>query len=224
LTTCPHCGAENADEPSSCSSCGKYLKVEQASERNHSRVSRARRLIPKLPKKTILLAAAVVSIGAVYGLVRQYHGGVNPSAQFSSNWMKGCLAGMEEESEPARQYCDCVWGGLMERYSIGQLEEMEKEMQASQDGDYSAYSESPDLTDECIRGWTGSSYPNTTRKAFVRQCIDDAGDQAQAQCECLLQQLEENYSVSEFLKMNTEIEQNPGFVPPALATVVARCQ
>jgi len=182
-----------------------------------------RRFTFKVPKKSILLAVAVVLAGGIYGFVQEFREGGEPSADaYRRNCTKTCIP-TAGESESGREFCDCVCGGIVEDYPLDELEAFESEAETSQDPASLAYSKFRDVYDRCIARWEGPEYPSNFRQTFLGECSRVAGEGFQDYCECVLGQVERQYSLSEYMEIELKVQQDPAYQPPGLATAVAAC-
>jgi len=220
MVKCPHCGAEVADLGEDllfCPSCKKYVQMEAP------RIARMGRFTFKVPKKSILLAVAFILAGGIYGFVQQYRQSSESSpSELVSSCTKTCVPTVGE-SESGREYCDCVCSGLVEHYPLDELEAFVKGAQTSQDPWSQAYSKFREVLHPCITRWKGPEYPKSIRQPFLDECSRDSGEAGLGYCECVIGQVERQYSLSEYLEISSKMEQNPAYVPPGFTTAVAAC-
>jgi len=182
-----------------------------------------RRFTFKVPKKSILGAVAVLLAGGIYGIVQDFRQASEPSSEeVVSNCTKTCIPTMGE-SEAGREYCDCWCSGLEQHYSLDELEAFEKEMETSQDPQSLAYSKFRDVYDQCNAGWEGQEYPKSIRQPFLDECSRGYGEAGLGYCECIIGQVERQYSLSEYMENESKIAQDPAYVPPGFATAIATC-
>jgi len=182
-----------------------------------------RRFTFKVPKKIGLWTVAVLLAGGIYGFVQDYRQGSEPSSkEFVSNCTKTCLL-TAGESEAGREYCDCWCSGLEQHYSLNELEAFEKEVKTSQDPWSLIQSEYGEILGPCIAGWEGPEYPESIRQPFFEECSRDFGEAGLGYCECILGQVERQYSLSEYIEIDLKMLQDPAYVPPGFATAIATC-
>lgn len=67
---------------------------------------------------------------------------------------------------------------------------------------------------------TSARYPAEVRANFMDSCTLSGG--SASRCECVLEQFEENYSMSEFALFEIALNSN-GDVPPKVLELLARC-
>lgn len=63
-------------------------------------------------------------------------------------------------------------------------------------------------------------YPDDVRANFINNCTASGG--SSSRCECVLDQFEQNYSISEFALLEIALNTN-GDVPPEVLELLARC-
>jgi len=170
----------------------------------------------------IVLAAALlwglIIAGATVTSSKGSSGGGEPSSEERASACAEVCS--EEETESWREYCDCFCRGLSQYYSIDEIEAM---------GETWATPESvvppkvQEVGDECIAGWKGPEYPETTRQNWMDGCLQVLGGGSQEYCECVLEQFEQRYSLSEYIEIR-EMEEEPAYErPPGVATALAAC-
>ena len=225
MAKCPHCGAEVGEELLFCPSCGKYVEPEPSRpapdlDTDAPTTARVGRFSFKVPKKGILLTVAALTIGGIYGFVQQYREASEPSpGEFVSNCTKMCVPTVGD-SESGREYCDCSCRAYAENYSAYESLALGNKtgVEAWSDAEFR------EILAPCVAGWKGPEYPENTRQYFLQECSSGVPDQGQGFCECLLRQLEQRYSLSEYVQMSVQVQQDPAFVPPAMTDAVTACQ
>ena len=172
----------------------------------------------------IVLAAALiwglVVAGGTIASSKGSSGGGEPSIEgFRSACVTTCVPTVGE-SESGREYCDCSCRAYEENYSADELKALENETRTG------AWSDAKfrEVLAPCVGGWKGPEYPENTRQNFLQECSSSVPEQGQGFCECLLRQLEQRYSLSEYVQMNLQVQQDPTFVPPAMTDAVTVCQ
>jgi hypothetical protein len=172
----------------------------------------------------IVLAAALiwglVVAGETITFSQVSNGGSDSSpAEFVSSCTKTCIP-IVGDSESGRQYCNCSCRAEQQNYSADELQALANKTRGE------AWSDAKfrETLAPCVAGWKGQEYPENTRQNFLQECSTSIPEQGQGFCECVLRQLEQKVSLSEYTQMSVQVQQDSTFVPPALTNAVTACQ
>ena len=179
-----------------------------------------RRFTFKVPKKFLLWTVAILLGGGIYGIVQDFRQASEPSFEgFHSACVTMCIPTVGE-SESGREYCDCSCQAFEENYSADELKAfIENKTQAE------AWSDARfrEVLASCVASWKGPEYPKSIRQPFLDECSRGYGEAGLGICECIIGQVERQYSLSEYMEIDLKMEQDPAYVPPGFTTAIAAC-